>query len=163
MKVKIGELAKMAGCQVVTIRFYEKEGLLTEPERTGANYRLYNDKDIERLRFIRHCRRHGMKLSEVRELLAFKDNPEADCDWINTLVESHIDNVQEQIESLTQLRDHLENLLHKCSGGKKADCGILKGLSTTDGCPYCEDFRCRQEQGQAGKILEKMGKNSLHA
>ena len=58
MKVKIGELAKMTGCQVVTIRYYEKEGLLKRPERTERNYRLYGDEDIARLRFIRHCRQH---------------------------------------------------------------------------------------------------------
>ena len=75
MKVKIGELAKMTGCQVVTIRYYEKEGLLSEPDRTGANYRLYGDKEIERLHFILHCRHHGMKLSEIRDLLAYKDIP----------------------------------------------------------------------------------------
>ncbi|CAK7040384.1 MAG: Mercuric resistance operon regulatory protein [Desulfovibrio sp.] len=145
MKLKIGELAKMAGCQVVTIRYYEKEGLLGEPERTGANYRLYGDKDIERLRFIRHCRRHDMKLSEIRELLAFKDSPVADCAWINTLVASHIQNVTEQIESLTRLKEQLETLQHKCSGGKKGGCGIVESLSHEDGCPYCEDLRCRAE------------------
>lgn len=146
MKLKIGELAKMSGCQVVTIRYYEKEGLLPEPDRTNANYRLYGDEDIERLRFIRHCRRHDMKLSEIRELLAFKNNPQADCGWINNLVEQHINNVTEQIHSLTQLKEQLELLQHKCSGGKKSDCGIIESLSDTDSCPFCEDFRCRSEE-----------------
>lgn len=143
--MKIGELAKKAGCQVVTVRFYEKEGLLPAPERTGSNYRLYGDKDMERLRFIKHCRRHGMKLSEIRELLAFKDNPTANCDWINTLVEQHIDNVAEQIESLTLLKGQLEQLLHNCSGGKRDGCGILQSLTCETGCRFCEDFRCREE------------------
>lgn len=75
MKVKIGELAKMTGCQVVTIRYYEKEGLLKRPERTERNYRLYGDEDIARLRFIRHCRRHGMSLDEIRTLLVYSDHP----------------------------------------------------------------------------------------
>jgi len=150
MKLKIGELAKMSGCQVVTIRYYEKEGLLPEPDRTDANYRLYGDEDIERLRFIRHCRRHDMKLSEIRELLAFKDNPQANCDWINKLVEQHIDNVTEQIQSLTQLKEQLEFLLHKCSGGKKTGCGIIESLSDMDSCPFCEDFRCRTERKGRG-------------
>lgn len=150
MKMKIGELAKMAGCQVVTIRYYEKEGLLPEPDRTGANYRLYGDEDIERLRFIRHCRRHGMKLSEIRELLAFKRDPKADCGWINTLVEEHIANVSEQIASLTQLKEQLEELLRKCSGGRKSGCGIIKSLGEADSCPFCEDFRCKETGHAAG-------------
>ena len=143
MKVKIGELAKISGCQVVTIRFYEKEGLLTEPERTEANYRLYSDKDIERLRFIRHCRRHGMNLSEIRKLLAFKDNPNSGCGWINTLVKTHIENVVEQIDSLTSLKEELQSLLHKCSGDEKS-CGILKSLDSVDGCPYCENLMIKK-------------------
>lgn len=145
MKVKIGELAKMTDCQVVTIRYYEKEGLLSPPDRTNANYRLYGDEDIERLRFIRHCRRHDMKLSEIRELLAFKDRPARNCGWINTMVEKHIDNVNEQIESLQQLKETLEHLLHQCSGGKGAECGILESLLHVERCPFCEDFRCKDD------------------
>lgn len=143
MNVKIGELARMTGCRVVTIRYYEKEGLLPEPERSGANYRLYGDADIERLRFIRHCRHHGMKLSEIRELLAFQDNPTTDCGWINGMIEGHIASVDAQIASLTHLRGHLEGLLRTCAGGKKGGCGILKRLHEAQSCPYCEDVRCK--------------------
>lgn len=133
----------MTGCQVVTIRYYEKEGLLPTPDRTGSNYRLYGDAEIERLHFIRHCRHHDMKLSEIRELLAFKDNPKTDCGWINTMIEEHIENVTEQISSLTHLKGHLEKLLHKCEGGHKGECGILKSLNEAETCPYCEDSRCK--------------------
>lgn len=156
MRMKIGELAKMAGCPVVTIRFYEKEGLLTEPERTGANYRVYGDKEIDRLRFIKHCRRHGMTLAEIRELLAFKDNPRTDCSWVGTLVGNHIANVEEQIQSLTQLKAQLEELIHKCSGGAPGECGIIESLGGGDGCPYCEGFRCRVEQHAKQKNLKQI-------
>ena len=141
MKIKIGDLAAMTGCQVVTIRYYEKEGLLPQPERTGANYRLYDEHAVERLRFIRHCRQHDMNLAEIRALLAFKDNPTMNCDRINSLVENHL---AEQIASLQHLKQHLQTLLHKCSGGKKAECGILESLNKGESCPYCENFRCRQ-------------------
>jgi Cd(II)/Pb(II)-responsive transcriptional regulator len=144
MRIKIGELAKITGCRVVTIRYYEKEGLLAEPGRSGANYRLYGNKEIERLRFIRRCRHHGLKLSDIRELLAFKDNPKTDCGWVNRMIEGHIVNVTEQIASLTNLKGHLEDLLHKCSGDKKDGCGILKSLNEAAVCPYCEDSRCRR-------------------
>ena len=128
MKVKIGELAKMTGCEVVTIRYYEQEGLLKEPERTEGNYRVYGEDAQERLRFIRHCRQHGMKLSEIRELLAFSDNPTVSCDWVNNLIKQHIESVEKQINDLTHLKKHLESLYHKCDGGKKSDCGIIKSL-----------------------------------
>jgi Cd(II)/Pb(II)-responsive transcriptional regulator len=162
MKVKIGELAKMTGCQVVTIRYYEKEGLLPEPGRTGANYRLYGDEEIERLHFIRHCRHHGMKLSEIRDLLAFKDNPRTDCGWVNSMIEDHIESVTEQIASLTHLKGHLEGLLHKCSGGKKDGCGILKSLNEAESCPYCEGSRCRAEHTLPPITPRKRGSDGSH-
>ena len=130
MKVKIGELAKMTGCQVVTIRYYEKEGLLKRPERTERNYRLYGDEDIARLRFIRHCRRHGMSLDEIRTLLVYSDHPTGSCDWINRLIRTHIEAVEQQIRDLEHLRAHLESLYHKCDGSREGGCGILKTSST---------------------------------
>ena len=138
MKVKIGELSKMTGCEVVTIRYYEKEGLLKRPERTEGNYRIYEDDDIARLRLIRHCRQHGMSLAEIRALLAFSDNPTSSCDWINTLIQQHIEDVERQIENLLHLKRHLENLSHQCDGGKKKDCGILKSLINGEPCKYCQ-------------------------
>lgn len=145
MKMRIGELAKAVGCPVVTLRFYEKEGLLTKPERTGNNYRLYGDKEIERLVFIKHCRRHGMTLSEIRELLAFKDNPNINCDWVGALVTKHIASVEEQIQSLAKLKEQLETLSHKCASGNNGQCGIIESLSSAEGCPFCEDYRCKQQ------------------
>ena len=89
-----------------------------------------------------------MKLSEIRELLAFKDNPKTDCGWINSMIEGHIASVTEQIASLTHLKGHLEGLLGKCSGNHKHGCGILESLSEAKTCPYCEDSRCCVEHMQ---------------
>lgn len=145
MKMKIGALAKLAGCPVVTIRFYEKEGLLAAPERSEGNYRLYGEADLERLRFVMHCRRHGMKLAEIRELLAFRDRPTRDCAWVHSLVDEHIANVEAQIAALTHLKEELVALREASSHGPGCDgeCGILASLSAADSCPYCEDLRCR--------------------
>ena len=121
MKMRIGELARMAGCQVVTIRYYEKEGLLPPPERSDGNYRLYDEAQVERLRFIRHCRLHGMTLDEIRQLLEFQENPVSDCSWVDDLVSRHIENVNSQIASLQQLKKRLEALRHECSGGRHGD------------------------------------------
>ncbi len=137
MGIRIGELAEISGCQVVTIRYYEKEGLLPLPDRTKSNYRLYNENDVERLHFIRRCRMHGMTLSEIRQLLAFKDNPTVSCDWINTLVEKHIAKVEQQIASLKHLKKHLQALLHQCQGGRHEECGIIATLTKCGDCPCC--------------------------
>lgn len=135
MKIKIGELAKKTDCQVVTIRYYEKEGLLSRPERNEGNYRLYGEQDVERLKFIRHCRKHDMTLGEIRDLLAYRDKPDADCTWVSKLLDVHISNLDTQIQSLLQLKTCLKDLRTKCSGGGSAgSCAILQSLSDTDLC-----------------------------
>lgn len=151
MRLTIGALAKLAGCQAVTIRYYEKEGLLPRPPRSEGNYRIYGEKEADRLRFIRHCRLHGMSLGDIRALLAFRDHPTASCDWINALVARHIANVEAQITELTHLRDHLRELLRSCSGDKGGDCGILARLDRCAECPVCRRQGGRAANGDRGR------------
>lgn len=141
MFLKIGELAKLAGCPVVTIRYYEKEGLLDAPQRTGGNYRLYGKKDIERLRFILHCRKHGITLAEIRQLLILFDNPERECSFAHELVERHLEFVENQISSLQELKEELKALNKKMGCEKKGGCSIIKQLGGSDNCHYCNDLR----------------------
>jgi Cd(II)/Pb(II)-responsive transcriptional regulator len=140
--MKIGELSKKTGCKVVTIRYYEKERLLAEPERTDGNYRLYSGDDLDRLEFIMHCRKHGMKLDAIKKLLAFRDRPQRDCTWVSELIDSHLAGVEEQIRSLEHLKEHLEKLRRRCAGGHSGDdCGIMRSLekraSCCEGCGKC--------------------------
>ena len=146
MKVKIGELAKRTGCQVGTIRYYEKEGLLKRPERTERNYRLYGEEDMARLRFIRHCRQHGMSLDEIRTLLVYSDHPTGSCEWINALIRKHIEAVEQHIRDLEHLKAHLESLYHKCDGSREGGCGILKSLIDGGNCLYCQARQRRAGQ-----------------
>lgn len=128
--MKIGELAQRSGCEVVTVRYYEQEGLLPKPPRSAGNYRIYNEQHVERLRFLRHCRSLDMTLNEVRALLALRDQPNHGCDDVNTLLESHIAKVEERIDSLQQLKQQLQSLLYRCSGDHSiGTCEIIRGLS----------------------------------
>ena len=130
MSVKIGELADLTGCQVVTVRYYEKEGLLNKPARSEAGYRLYTERDVERLKFIRHCRSHGMALAEIKALLALREAPDSDCSAAGELVDRHIQGLEQQIKSLERLKAQLIHLRKKCDHqGRAASCGILKGLT----------------------------------
>ncbi|WP_081651554.1 MULTISPECIES: Cd(II)/Pb(II)-responsive transcriptional regulator [Burkholderiales] len=129
MEIRIGDLAKRSGCEVVTIRYYEKEGLLPKPARSGGNFRLYGDAHIERLQFIRHCRSLDMTLSEIRALLGLRDNPMQDCGEVNALLDTHIQQVEVRVEALLRLKRHLVDLREKCSGSRPVEaCGILQGL-----------------------------------
>lgn len=128
--LKIGELARRTDCKVVTIRYYEREGLLPTPARSRGNYRRYNDGHVERLSFIRHCRSLDMTLDEIRILLRFRDTPEEICSDVNVLLDRHIAQVDARITHLMILNNQLRELRHLCSEGRAArDCGILKGLA----------------------------------
>lgn len=130
MSMKIGELAARANCQVVTIRYYEKEGLLARPARSQGGYRLYTEADADRLLFIRHCRDHGMALAEIKTLLTLREAPDSDCSAAGDLVDRHIQDLEQQIRSLERLKTQLVHLRKKCNHkGRAATCGILKGLT----------------------------------
>jgi Cd(II)/Pb(II)-responsive transcriptional regulator len=128
--MRIGKLARVTGTPVETIRYYEREGLLDEPARTGGNFRIYADAHAERLSFIRHCRSLDMALDEIRILLRFKDMPTENCNEVSTLLEAHIGHVAARIRDLRALEKQLKSLRERCAEGRDAaHCGILNALS----------------------------------
>ena len=128
--MKIGELATITATRVDTIRYYEREGLLPKPMRTESNYRTYDASHIERLAFIRRCRSLDMSLSEIGQLLQFKDSPSANCAEVNQLLDEHIGHVSTRIKELRNLEKQLKNLRECCHEVQAAaHCGILNGLS----------------------------------
>jgi len=128
--MKIGELAKRTDCKVETIRYYEREGLMPMLPRSGGNYRRYNDRLVERLTFIRHCRSLDMSLEEIRMLLGFHDRPEEICGDVIVLLDRHIAQVDARLTHLQTLKSQLRELRQLCGDGRAArDCGILKELA----------------------------------
>lgn len=126
---KIGELAAECGCQIQTIRYYEREGLLPPPARSEGNYRKYSAEHVQRLLFIRHCRSLDMTLEEVRRLLYFKDAPEENCGEVNSLLDRHIDGIASRLIELANLQTQLKALRAKCRDAQEAkNCGILHQL-----------------------------------
>ena len=128
--MKIGELARVTGTPVETIRYYEREGLLAAPPRTEGNFRIYDESHLKRLSFIRHCRSLDMALDEVRILLRFKDAPAENCGDVNTLLDAHIGHVAARIRELRVLERQLKSLRERCHEVRDvAHCGILNKLS----------------------------------
>jgi Cd(II)/Pb(II)-responsive transcriptional regulator len=127
--MKIGELALAAQAQVETIRYYEREGLLPKAPRSEGNYRIYGPEHVERLAFVRHCRSLDMTLDEIRVLLRFKDEPQAECGEVNALLDEHIGHVATRIRELRQLEKQLKALREQCVDVREAEhCGILNEL-----------------------------------
>lgn len=138
--MRIGELAQRADCDVETIRYYEREGLLKEPARETNGYRCYGGEHLTQLHFIRHCRSLDISLQDVRILQNFKKNPELACDEVNHLIDNHIQRIHKQVEFLKLLEIQLHALRETCRANRKAgECGIMKNLEQAthaDAC-YC--------------------------
>ena len=140
--LRIGELAKRANCQIETIRYYERAGLLRAPERTEGNYRLYQDAHVERLRFIRQCRSLDMALDEIRTLLRFRDAPEKNCGEVNALLDEHIGHVARRVVELKAMEKQLKELRRQCIQARAAkDCGILNELTQAAHSPLLKEPR----------------------
>ena len=127
----IGELAARTGTTPEAIRYYERVGVLSPPERRGAGrYRRYGPADVERLGFIRRARELGFSLDEVRQLLGFADQPKRSCAEVDQLARAHLAAVNEKLAQLTALKIELERVLGNCEGGLAvANCRILASLA----------------------------------
>ena len=135
--MKIGELAARGGCDVQTVRFYEREGLLDEPERETSGYRRYADRHLQRLQFIRHCRSLDIPLPEVRELLKFAAQPEQSCAHVDALLDEHIERVRQRVAALRTLQKQLLALRGRCDGDPSHSCAILESFMTAAEAHAC--------------------------
>ena len=135
--MKIGELASRADCDVQTVRFYEREGLLEEPAREASGYRHYEERHFSQLNFIRHCRSLDIPLTEVRQLLEFAAEPDHSCAQVNGLLDGHIALVKSRIQALKALEGQLLALRRTCDGDTSHPCAILESFISAAGQHSC--------------------------
>ena len=128
--MKIGELAAQAACDVQTVRFYEREGLLEEPKREASGYRNYEEKHLTRLNFIRHCRSLDISLPEVKQLLKFAAQPQNSCGQVDDLLDRHISLVGQRVQELKALQHQLVALRRTCNGDGQHACAILESFAS---------------------------------
>jgi len=131
--MQIKDLARRTGVDTETIRYYEKQGLLSAPARRDNGYRDYGDAHLERLAFIRHCRALDMPLADVRVLLGFLEQPAGECGDVEALVDQHLARVRARLASMHALENQLLRLRERCNGGHmdplgQRHCGILEEL-----------------------------------
>lgn len=127
----IGKLARITGVTNDTILFYERNGLIGPVARSKSNYRIYNEKDAERLRFIRRAKNLGFTLNEIRELLNLSQNPYATRADIKKRTLEKKRDVNKKICELIKIRAALEHLARECDGeGTLEGCSILPDLTS---------------------------------
>src|SRR4029450_828589 len=118
LTMRIGEVAQATDTSIETIRYYEREGLLPAPARTEGNYRIYEQAHVDRLLFIRHCRRLDMTQDEIRVLLRFKDAPQENCGEVDAVIDHHIEHVADRIAELQALQKHRQDRRARCQHGE---------------------------------------------
>lgn len=129
--MKIGELSKTTGCSIQTIRYYEKEGLLSTPERTEGNYRLYGERALKELEFIKHCRSFDIPLTDVKRLMELKNKPEESCASVNKLIAQQLALVNNRMRELKALKAELQQMASLCTTENTIEaCGIIKSLDS---------------------------------
>jgi MerR family transcriptional regulator, copper efflux regulator len=132
--VTIGEAARQAGVGVETIRFYERRGLIEQPLKPqNAGFRIYSPDQLKRIKFIRQAQRLGFSLREIRELLALRADPKADCSFVRDQAVAKLDEVRHKIAELHRIGAALEALIAVCPGrGGLQACSILDTLTDPD-------------------------------
>ena len=127
--LKSGALAKKAHVNPETLRYYEREGLLPEPQRSDAGYRLYSDEDVRRVRFIKRAQELGFSLKEVKDLLALKVDASQSASEVKKLAEQKVQDIEAKIHHLQSMKRILHELADTCSGqGPVEQCPILNCL-----------------------------------
>jgi MerR family copper efflux transcriptional regulator len=127
----IGQLAKRGGVGIDTVRYYERNGLLTPRTRLASGYRRYGGIELARLRFIRRAQGLGFTLKEIKQLLAL--SAQRDVRRVKRSAQAKLLDVEARIAALERVRDGLATLIAACPGhGRAADCPILRALTGED-------------------------------
>lgn len=127
----IGNLARAAGVNVETIRYYQRIGLVDEPDKPAQGYRRYPASIIDRIRFIKRAQELGFSLNEITDLLSLNDG---NCDEARTIAEHKREVIRQRIEDLNAMQNELSKLIKACR--KNVDgqghCAIIDTLTGSD-------------------------------
>ncbi|HEX5693230.1 MAG TPA: Cu(I)-responsive transcriptional regulator [Arenimonas sp.] len=125
----IGEAAALSGVSAKMIRHYESTGLIPPASRTFANYRLYSDADLHRLRFIKRSRTLGFSMKQIEQLLGLWSDPERSSAEVKALALAHAQDLSRRIAEMQSMQRTLERLAKHCYGDSRPECPILDDLA----------------------------------
>lgn len=131
----IGQLSKLTGVKVPTIRYYEQVGLLESSGRTDGNQRRYDQKGVERLGFIKHARDLGFSIDAITALIDLQLHPDRSCQEATDIAVDQLADVREKMRRLAALETELVRISDGCDGGGSSnDCYVLASLSNHRNC-----------------------------
>lgn len=128
----IGQAAKASGISAKMIRHYEEVGLVPPASRRLSGYRMYNDRDIHMLRFIRHARDLGFSIKEIAELLSLWRDQNRSSSKVKCMALEHIAALNQKVQELNAMKSELERLVDCCHGDERPECPILDSLAQNE-------------------------------
>jgi len=128
--LSIGELSRLTGVNIETIRYYEKIKLLPKVPRTGSGHRIYGSAETRTLAFIRRARELGFSLDDIRGLLGLEGPGNASCAEVREIASVHLDSIRTKIADLKRLERVLASTIAKCTGDRVPDCPIIDLLTS---------------------------------
>ncbi len=120
--MRIGDLANRAGLTVKTLRFYEQAGVLPAAARLPSGYRNFDDSALSRLRFVKGAQAAGLTLTEIRQVIALRDNDGPPCQHVIGLLDAHAADLDRRIAELTLLREDITHLQDRANMLDPAAC-----------------------------------------
>lgn len=131
--ITIGKLAKKTNVNIETVRYYERLGLLVEPERTESGYRLYAEEEVARLRFIKRAQELGFSLKEIQDLLTLRVDQNTSCSQVKQRAEGKLADIDAKMKDLERIRRALEHITVMCTGqGPITSCPILDAMDMSE-------------------------------
>ncbi len=124
----IGEVSRLTGVNIETIRYYERIAILLPPDRTAGGNRQYNHDQIKRLSFVKKCRDLGFSLDEIRTLLQMVDRKDYTCGQVHNLTTTHLATVNKKLADLSRLKNALTSMAAQCDKGDMPQCAIIDTL-----------------------------------
>jgi len=129
--VRTSEVAAQAQVNTQTLRYYERRGLLPEPERTQSGYRAYTPDAVRVVRFVKRAQQLGFTLDDIEDLLHLADGGPDSCDDARSMARTRIIDLQQRIDELMGMRDALARLIDTCGQPRaERDCPILRDIET---------------------------------
>lgn len=126
---KIGEVARRADVNKETVRYYEERNLIPTPDRRRSGYRIFTQRHIDQIKFIKRAQQLGFTLSEIKELLELRIDEDTSCSEIKEEARQKYQDVSKKIEDLRRIKETLTGLIDSCSeDGPIGDCPILEAL-----------------------------------
>ncbi|HWH35561.1 MAG TPA: heavy metal-responsive transcriptional regulator [Acidimicrobiales bacterium] len=143
-QLTVSKLAGAVGTSSDTLRYYERIGLLPEPARSPAGYRLYGAEAVDRVRFIKRAQRFGLRLEEIAELLSIRERGLCPCGRTRRMLEEKVSGLTEEMAALEQLRADIQAML---------DQKLLADVET-------DDWQCGSTLIQLGKTKTSQGRST---